>query len=237
MPVYLGPGIQLGAGVIVGLGSILNTASVYYSVQAATAGLNNGDSVSYLPNAGALGSGYNATDAGSVPVVATENSKKVLSFSGSVAGYNISTPLDMSTGSMFFVGQQTNNRMIAFGGQGSTLQNCFFGYSANNGSVVLFRGTSDVGLDLTGLTAVSGLKVFGLVKNGTSVTIYDNSTTGVGHVAPSYTYGFNAVGYRSGYGNQYSTGYLGDLAYWNTALTAGDAAGVVTALKSIYNIT
>lgn len=235
MPVYFGSGIQLGAGVVVGLGSILNTASVYYDIQDATVGLSNGSSVSYLPNEGALGSSFNATDAGSVPVVATQNSKKVLSFSGSVAGYNISTPLDMSTGSMFFVGQQTNNRMIAFGGQGATLQNCFLGYAANNGSQVLFRGTTDVGLDFTGLTAVSGLKVFGLVKSGSSVTIYDNSVTGVNHSTP-YTFEFNAVGYRSGYGNQYSTGYLGDLAYWNTALTAGDAAGVVTALKSIYNI-
>ena len=193
-------------------------------------------SVSYLSNAGTLGSGYNATDAGSVPVVATQNSKKVLSFSGSVAGYNIATPLDMSTGSMFFVGQQTNNRMIAFGGQGATLQNCFFGYSANNGSVVLFRGTNDVGLDLSGLSAVSGLKVFGIVKNGSSITYYDNSTTGVSTTV-SGTFEFNAVGYRSGYGNQYSTGYMGDLAQWNIALTEGDAAGVVTALKSIYNIT
>lgn len=235
MPITLGAGVQLGAGVAVGQGNILTTADVYYNVQQATVGMSNGATVSYLPNSGTLGSSYNATDAGSTPVVATQNSMRVLSFSGSVIGYNIAAPLSMATGSMFFVGWQTANRMIAFGGQGATLQNCFFGYAANNGTTVLFRNTSDSGADLSGLTSVVGLKVFGVVKSNDNITYYDNTTTGAVTINPG-TYSFNSVGYRSGYGNQLSTGYLGDLAYWSTALSAGDAAGVITALKSIYNI-
>ena len=236
MPIVLGAGINLGAGVVVGGATALNSAAVYYSVQEATAGLNNGASVSSLQNFGTLGPSYDAVSAGSVPVVGAQNGRKVLSFNGSVLGYTIPSVLGMDTGSMFFVGWQTANRLIAFGGQGGTYNNCFFGYSNNNGTGVLFRGIGDAGLDFTGLTSVSGLKVFGLVKSGSSVTVYDNSTTGANHSTP-YTFGFNAVGYRAGYGNQLSTGYLADLAYWSTALDAGTAGAVVTALKSIYNIT
>jgi hypothetical protein len=235
--ITLGPGIGLGAGVVVGATiNILETAAVYYNIQSATAGLDTGASVTSLTNQGTLGSGYNAASAGSVPVVAVQNSRKVLSFSGSPLGYNIPSVLNMSTGSMFFVGWETANRMIAFGGQGGTYNNCFYGYSANDNSVVLFRGTTDSGADLSGLTAVSGLKVFGIVKSGTSITYYDNTTTGAAATA-SGTFGFNAVGYRAGYGNQPSTGYLADLAYWSTALDATTAGNVVTKLKTIYNIT
>ena len=236
MPIVLGPGVSLGAGVGVGVElNVLKTAAVYYDVQAITQGLDNGTSVTGLTNSGTLGSGYNATSAGSVPVVGTQNSRRVLSFNGGVLGYNLSSVLSMATGSMFFVGWQTANRLIAFGGQGGTYNNCFFGYAANNGTTVLFRNTSDSGADLSGLTSVVGLKVFGVVKSNDNITYYDNTTTGAVTINPG-TYSFNSVGYRSGYGNQLSTGYLGDLAYWSTALSAGDAAGVITALKSIYNI-
>ena len=236
MPIVLGPGVSLGAGVGVGVElNVLKTAAVYYDVQAITQGLDNGTSVTGLTNSGTLGSGYNATSAGSVPVVGTQNSRRVLSFNGSVLGYNLSSVLSMATGSMFFVGWQTANRLIAFGGQGGTYNNCFYGWSSNNGTGLLFRNTGDSGLDLTGLTSVSGLKVFGIVKNGTSVTYYDNTTTAASGSA-SGTFGFNAVGYRSGYGNQPSTGYLGDVAYWSTALDSSTAGTVITALKSIYNI-
>lgn len=236
MPIVLGPGVSIGAGINVGIESnILKTAAVYYNIQSATAGLETGASVTSLTNQGTLGSGYNAASAGSVPVVAVQNSRKVLSFSGSPLGYTIPSVLSMTTGSMFFVGWQTANRLIAFGGQGGTYNNCFFGWGANNGTTLLFRNTGDSGLDLTGLSSVSGLKVFGIVKSDTAVTYYDNTTTGVSASA-SGTFGFNAVGYRAGYGNQPSTGYLADLAYWSTALDAGTAGSVVTALKSIYNI-
>lgn len=235
MPITLGAGVQLGSGISINTNTILNTAAVYYSIQYATDGLSNGTNITSLTNLGTLGSSYDAASAGSVPVVATQNSVKVLSFSGSVAGYNLSSVLDMSTGSMFFVGYQTANRLIAWGGQGATYSTCFFGYSTNNGTGVLFRNTADGGVDFSGLTSVSGLKVFGIVKSGGTVTYYDNSTSGT-VTSASGTFGFNAVGYRGGYGGQYSTGYLGDVAYWNTALSSGNAATVVTTLKSIYNI-
>lgn len=242
MALEIGTGITVGTGITIsGVLNPLTVADVYYPMQTIIGSTANNVAIGSLTNYGSGGAAYNASSLGGDPVVATVNGRKVLYldwFSGKV-GYNINSTFVLpNNASLFIVGTAAGDRLIGFGGQYQTYQNCFFGYGAGTNTEILFRDTQDRGLTLSGLTSVSGLKAFGLVRTGNTVTYYDNTTTPASiSLFPAETFGFNTVGYRYyGAANQRSTGYLGDLAYYSYALSQSDAATVITTLKTLYGI-
>lgn len=249
--VYIGAGIALGPGVSVG-GDIpnnpLTSANIWYNMQTNISGASDGTSISSLTNSGVDGTTYAATNVpGHVaPTVATVGGAKVLLINGyglNQWGYNIANSFTVGTGSLFMVGWDAfgtdynyQSRVMGFGGQyGSPYQVCFFGWSYLNNASFLFRDTGDGGLSLSSYSS-AGLQVFGIVKTGSTIKYYDNTTTPVSSSVGFGTFGFNTVGYRA-YGiNQPSTGYLGDVAWFNSALSDSDAGNVISYLKNTYNI-
>lgn len=255
MSIVLGPGVVLGAGIQVGTEgaeppppppppgppAVLSTANIYYPMQDIIGSAANGTSVAALTNYGTDGATYAATNYGgwTAPTVATQNTVKVLSFNISASnqyGYDIANTFPVTSGSLFVVGWSYGSRFIGFGGTGS-YHYSFFGWSAANNGNFLFRDISDTGADMYPTYSSAALQVFGIVKTGSTVVYYDNTTTPVTYGSPvTGTYGYNAIGFRSSYAGQTSTGYLGDLVYFNTALSNSDAGDIITYLKTIYNI-
>ena len=240
-------GGSFGSSPVVVNTGIFAGAQIYFPVQSIIGSSADGASIGSLTNYGVAGSAYAATNVPgrTAPTAYTVGGARVLKLDGygsNQYGYNLASTFTVTTGSLFVVGWDAfgndplyQSRLMGFGGQSGTYTTCFFGWSNLNNASFLFRDTGDGGLSLsTGSSA--GLRVFGIVKNGSSTTYWDNSTTPVSGPSVSGTYGFNTVGYRNYYFNQPSTGYLGDVAYWNTALTDYDAATVITTLKSMYNI-
>ena len=252
MAVELGPGVVLGAGVQVGgqAPTPLSSANIYYSMQSIINGAADGTSITSLTNYGTDGATYAATNVPgrTAPTVATVGGIKTLLMDGygnNQWGYNIANAFTVSNGSFFMVGWNAfgtdynyQSRVMGFGGQRYTpYQLCFFGFSKLNNGSFLFRDTGDSGVTVDPSFSSAGLQVLGIVKTGTTVVYYDNDTTPVTYPGVVIgNYGFNTVGYRS-YGiEQPSTGYLGDVAWFDTALSVQDAASIITQLKSIYNI-
>jgi hypothetical protein len=234
------PGIKFGVGVLIEPPSILAEASIYYDMQAIIGSASDGTSVSSLINYGTEGPTYDATNAiGWVaPTVATLNGAKVLTLIGAnlQRGYDIANSFTVTDGSLFMVAWTTAEpaRILGFGGSNGS----FFGFTQLDGRVAFFRNIND-NYDLTALDlpAVLGLRVFGVVKTGSSVVYYDNNTIPVTYnpgVSGDFTY--STVGYRGGFGGQPSTGYLGDVAYYDRALSEFESARVVVELKSKYGI-
>lgn len=253
MAIELGPGVVLGAGVQVGASTAnaLSSANIYYSIQDIIGSAVDGTSIASLTNYGVDGVTYAATNVPgrTAPTVITINGKKVLNLNGygnNQWGYNIANAFTVGNGSLFVVGWDAfgndslfQSRLMGFGGQRfSPYQVCFFGWSNLNNASFLFRDTGDGGVTVYPSYSSAGLQVLGIVKTGSTVVYYDNTTTPVtfpGSVGG--TFGFNTVGYRD-YGiQQPSTGYLGDVAWFDTALSTQEAGSVITQLKSIYNIT
>jgi hypothetical protein len=246
-------GITVGAAPLNTNYGLLTSAQIYFSAQTAIGSSADGTSIGSLTNLGVGGSTYTATAVAGYtqPTASTFAGQRMLRLDGygsNQLGYDLATGFSASGDASLFVvtknlvDSATYARVVGFGGQSGSYQNCFFGNSTNaDGSGFLFRDTGDNGMSLTGLTASTGIKVFGMVKTGSSIVYYDNSTTPVswGGTA-SGTYFFNTVGYRwfsnPPYVPQPSTGYLGDVAWYNTALSGTDAATVMTTLKARYNI-
>jgi hypothetical protein len=132
-------------------------------------------------------------------------------------------------------------RVLGFGhGPAPAFQDAsFFGWTQLNNTAFMFRNIADdYHMVMEFLPAATTLQVFGVVKTGTSVVVYsNNSTTPYSYpYSLTGTFEYNSVGYRAGYGGQGSTGYLGDVAWFNTALSNTEAVAVINQLKSIYNI-
>lgn len=204
-------------------------------------GLSDGTTVSTITNLGSGGSSYNGTASSNIPTKSTYNGYTVLNFNTTnMFSYTLGSALDASTNaSLFFVGQvNTNPRLIALGGYGSTYRNCFFGWSVSTPVYFLFRNTTD-----SGITAnVSGMPVtlgtVGLIKTGTTANVYYNSSSSyTTYTGLSGTYQFQKIGSRDYNGvtdGQKSTGALGDVWFYNTALTATQAQKVMVYLKNLY---
>ena len=256
MAIELGPGVVLGAGVQIYAGGSgptpLSDANIYYPIQDIVNGAADGTAITTLPNSGTDGSMFDATlVAGSAaPTAATFSGTRVMQaqgYSQNQIGFNLPNTFDVSTnGSLFMVGKSTVTspayaRAIAFGGQNGSYRACFFGISSeSNASSFLLRNTGDGGMSLNGLVATSGLKAFGIIKTGNTIVYFDNSTTAVtwGGSA-SGTYAFNSVAYRyynSPFSPQPCTGYLGDMAWYDLAISVSKAQGIMSYLISLYNI-
>jgi len=216
--------------------------NLWFSPAITFAGVADTTVASSLPNLGVSGSIYNASTSTGAPQVATQNGVKVLNFNGgSLANLQLATEIDLSTNSsVFFVGYQTANRMVALGGSNASGNgNAFFGWSGSNNTVFLFRNSSDGGQTLTGLQSVAGLKIFGMIQGTSTFTYYDNSTTPTNGTYVSGTYKFGKVGardYGGSFNSQLSTGYLGDIVAFNRAVSNDEAVMIITLLKEKYNI-
>lgn len=220
---------------------ILESADLYLSPATTLASTADNTTVTSLVNLGLSRTIYNATNATTPPVVATQNSVKVLSFNDITRlNLQLETEIDLSTScSAFFVGYPTGIRMIALGGATSTGNDlAFLGYDGGTNTVI-FRNSTDAGQTLNGLSSVSGLKAFGIIQGTSTFSYYDNSTTPVAGTFSSGTYKFKYLGFRDGPSppGQYSTGYLGDVVVFKRVLTTEEAGLVMLALKSKYNIT
>jgi len=199
-------------------------------------GLDDNTRVTNWINLGKDGSIYNATGTTTAPIKTTLSGIPTLQFNATtdivLALANAFTAT--SNCSFFIVGYQTANRLLGFGGA-SPNGNSFWGYSGNNGVTALLRNTSDAGLTVSSQTSVAGLKAYGVVKTGTtSTTTYDNSTTGVGRAGISGNFIFGKIGTRDFSNiadNQRSTGYIAEVLYFDSALSATDAATVMTNLR------
>lgn len=247
MALEIGPGVLLGGGITMTV-SPMATASIYYSMQDIIGNAANGTSISSLTNSGKGGSAYNATNVAgkTAPTVATVNGAKVLTLNGNgnIWGYDIATAFNVSTGSLFMVGRATAEpaRLIGFGhGTAPSGQDAsFYGWTQLNNTAFLFRNVADdYNLTVENQPAATTMQVFGAVKTGPSTVIYSNNST-TPYTYPNSmtgTFEYNAVGYRAGYNGQPSQGYLGDLAWFPTALSNQDAVIVINYLKSKYNIT
>lgn len=101
-------------------------------------------------------------------------------------------------------------------------------------------GDDNTGMELTSLYQTgTNLKVFGFIKTGSTINYYDNSTTPVTWGGSfSGNLGFNTVGYNKYWGGyrEISSGYLGDTAYYDYAVSNAKAGNIVTTLKTMYNI-
>jgi len=216
--------------------------NLWFSPAITFAGVADTTAASSLPNLGVSGSIYNASTSTGAPQVATQNGVKVLNFNGStLANLQLATEIDLSTNSsVFFVGYQTANRMVALGGSNASGNgNAFFGWSGSNNTVFLFRNSSDGGQTLTGLQSVAGLKVFGMIQGTSTFTYYDNSTIPTNGTYVSGTYKFGKVGardYSGSFNSQLSTGYLGDIVAFNRAVSNDEAVMIIAFLKEKYNI-
>jgi hypothetical protein len=216
--------------------------NLWFSPAITFAGVADTTVASSLPNLGLSGSIYNASTSTGAPQVATQNGVKVLNFNGStLANLQLATEIDLSTNSsVFFVGYQTANRMVALGGSNASGNgNAFFGWSGSNNTVFLFRNSSDGGQTLTGLQSVAGLKVFGMIQGTSTFIYYDNSTTPTNGTYVSGTYKFGKVGardYGGSFNSQLSTGYLGDIVAFNRAVSNDEAVMIIALLKEKYNI-
>jgi hypothetical protein len=216
--------------------------NLWFSPAITFAGVADTTVASSLPNLGVSGSIYNASTSTGAPQVATQNGVKVLNFNGStLANLQLATEIDLSTNSsVFFVGYQTANRMVALGGSNAAGNgNAFFGWSGSDNTVFLFRNSSDGGQTLTGLQSVAGLKVFGMIQGTSTFTYYDNSTTPTNGTYVSGTYKFGKVGardYGGSFNSQLSTGYLGDIVAFNRAVSNDEAVMIIALLKEKYNI-
>ena len=244
------PGIKFGVGVLIQPALLLSDASIYYDMESIIGGASDGTAVSSLTNYGTEGSTYDASSVpGRVdPTVITINGKKVLNlngYAGNQWGYNIANAFTVGNGSLFVVGWDAfgndglfQSRLMGFGGQlSSPYQVCFFGFGKLNNSSFLFRDTTDGGVTVDPSYSSAGLQVLGIVKTGSTVVYYDNTTVPATYPTPvTGTFGFNTVGYRS-YGiDQPSTGYLGDVLYYDRVLSEDESARVVTELKFKYGI-
>jgi hypothetical protein len=216
--------------------------NLWFSPAITFAGVADTTAASSLPNLGLSGSIYNASTSTGAPQVATQNGVKVLNFNGStLANLQLATEIDLSTNSsVFFVGYQTANRMVALGGSNASGNgNAFFGWSAADNTGFLFRNSSDGGQTLTGLQSVAGLKVFGMIQGTSTFTYYDNSTIPTNGTYVSGTYKFGKVGardYSGSFNSQLSTGYLGDIVAFNRAVSNDEAVMIIALLKEKYNI-
>jgi hypothetical protein len=220
---------------------ILQNADLYFSPATTFANVADTTVVSAMPNLGISGAIYNASSAEG-PTVATQNGAKVLQFNGSIRKQlTMATEINLSTNSsVFFVGYQTSNRLIALGGSASSSNgNAFLGWSSANNTGFLFRNSTDGGQTLTGLTSVAGLKVFGMIQGTSTFTYYDNGTTPISGTYVSGTYIFKKLGARDYLGTtngQLSTGYLGDVVAFNRVVSNDEAVLIMKLLKERYNI-
>jgi hypothetical protein len=220
---------------------ILQNADLYFSPATSLADVANGVTVGGLANLGISGAIYNASSSEG-PAVATQNGVKVLQFnSSSYKQLTMATEINLSTNSsVFFVGYQTSNRLIALGGSASSSNgNAFLGWGGANNTGFLFRNSTDGGQTLTGLVSVSGLKAFGMIQGTSTFTYYDNGTTPISGTYVSGTYIFKKLGARdySGTTNgQLSTGYLGDVVAFNRVVSNDEAVLIMKLLKERYNI-
>lgn len=214
------------------------TADIWFD-SASLSSLTTNSKIASWTNKGTTGSTYDATESTLGPRKVIYNGYTALQFSSTDKRLVLANELTITGGTLFMVGHQTASRLIAFGGVLGTGP-CFFGYSGDNGTGVLYRNTFDGGLTLSSLNSVSGLKAFGLTITGTSSTTYfDNSTSPVSSSGAAGTYKFKKIGVRD-YGStedsQPSTGYLTEILYFSTPLSNDDAATMMTGLKTKYGI-
>jgi hypothetical protein len=218
----------------------LNTANFRISSVDSLSATSNGTSITSIPN---LGTGsYTITSSTNSPKKVLYNGYPVLAFNSTDAFcLDISSELDLSTsGTLFFVGRNIGNRLVALGGiLGSSSGSCFFGFSSPTNTACLFRNTSDGGVTVTGLTDNGGLEVIAVVKNGTSVNLYVNSLSFTNYNTATGTFKFGKIGardYSSILNGQKSDGYIGDVLYYNSILTNDQIGSIITELKAKYGI-
>lgn len=201
----------------------------------------DGTAITSIPN---LGTGsYAITSSSNSPTKQTYGGYPVINFNAYDQIYlSIDTVLDMSTdGSVFVVGYMTTMwyALIVLGGSYATgTQSCFFGWTPALSGLILLRDTTDSGLgDGTApWTPVSGLTVLGIVKSGSTIKVFNNSTSYDTYTGLTGTYQFDKIGEREDYGVQASEGYIGDILFYDTALSDTDAQSVITSLKTKYGI-
>jgi len=201
----------------------------------------DGTTISSVTNLGSAGGYYSVTAAANIPTKATQRTYPVLNFNGTnQLSYVLSNQIDITNqGSLFFVGYQTANRMIALGGAAPSNGNCFFGWGSANNTTFLLRNTADGGMTLNGLSSVAGLKAFGVIKTGSTVKYYDNNLSSATLTGITGTFIFGKVGDRdfsNNVDNQPSTGVLGDVLYFRQAVDDAQAKKVMLTIKARYGI-
>ena len=242
MTISITGGASISGGVrVINNYQLIYTADLRLSPATTLSGVADGTNVTSLTNIGTSGSTYDATAAANYPTVATQNSVKVMQLDSSTRfGLSMSNSfLATGSASIFVVAYQTGiQRVVALGGATGVAPNCFFGFGGQNGTAILFRNSTDAGVDMTGLSTLTGLKVFGLIKDSvnSTLTYYDNNNTPLTTTYPSGTYDFRRIGYRDSFGVQKSDGYLGDIVGFSRVLTNTEALSVIASLKSLYNI-
>ena len=225
-------------------GVVMPTPLIRISAQSVI-GTADGVTITAISNTGSGGATYDATsDSGSPPVKQTASGNPVMRFNTTTAkSLQLANFFDAaSNSSLFMVADQTSTRCVVWGGGAvDGTGSCFFGYGADDGSTVLYRNSGDSGLTQGSLSAVTGLKVFGLVigADAGTLTYYDNSTTGVGASGTAGTFRYRKIGARDSGGSvdaQPSGADIAEAIYYNSALSASDAAAVITTLKTLYGI-
>ena len=154
--------------------------------------------------------------------------------------FNISSPIDAtsSPGTFFFVGRSLTGRMIALGGATPTYGSSFFGWTGSGDTTILFRNSADAGV-LAGATENNNLGVVAVVKNGSIANTYINSLTYTQTTGLSGSFIYQKIGardYLNVLNSQTSNGYLGDVIYYNRALSDSEIQLVITTLKAKYGI-
>ena len=198
----------------------------------------DGDPITSIPN---LGSGtYTITSSVDSPTKQTVSGYPVINFNTvDQISLLIDTPLDMSVDGSAFVVAWNNPSILVLGGTYTNgTQACFFGWSDALGGEILFRDINDSGLPDGDLlwTPAGGFEVLGIVKTGSTIKIYKNSTSSNTFTGMTGIYQFDQIGKRDEYGGQTSEGYMGDLLFYNYALSDTDAQSVITSLKTKYGI-
>lgn len=206
--------------------------------------LPNGSSLTSLINYGSGGSSYNASpSSGYPPIKQTFGGFPAIYFDGQIGGnyrsLQMATAVNGSTSaSLFMVGSVAgNSRIVGFGGLGADGK-CYFGYDTTNNTNFYYRNTVDNGLTLT-VSAVSGLKAFGIVISSGTAYYFDNSTSYTSVSLAVGSYFFQKLGARDwgqSTDNQSSYGYLTESIFYDSALSLSDAASVMTQLKNTYAI-
>jgi hypothetical protein len=207
--------------------STISQALLWYSARMGNPNANT----TTLTNFGTGGTQYNA-----LKIVNTTGCQYAAgAYGGSYigGGNNIQTTIDFSytvPGTIFWVmaigGSSTG---ITFGNSGGT---AWIGCNNINGTSIGITNNSGTTTSKTGLTPnTTELKVYGVVRDGSTTVLYPNTTTSVSLTnGPTGTTTFNAIGLRST-GSQRDTGYWTDILYWDRALTPTEAAEIVTWLK------
>jgi len=134
-----------------------------------------------------------------------------------------------------FIAHQSSTRMIGFGGSDD---NTFFGWSGSNNTSFLARAGNDAGMTQSSLSSLAKMKSFVVRKSGNNLDYWDNSNTKVSYSTTFTTSGFDIgqIGARGSGPTQASTGFLGDVAIYTTALSDADCAAMAAALNTKYNV-